>query len=402
MFSANDSLFLDPPMNATSRRTATGDRNRILFVSPGPNIGKPESGEGTRLHQLSRRLADSWDVFTLVPAAQSDPEPNWVTEQYTYSQWRFPYLTDLNPAFVRSLRRVLSREQIDILHGSAGICTAELVTGGAGEPTTVYAAQNVEADHVRDFVNPTLPIYKRLLAPALVPFIERITVSCADAVTTVSEKDREQFVTRYNVAADRTRAIPTGTVTVDDADLDSPATIKERYGLDSQFLGVFHGYYHHYPNEEAATLIDEHVAPRARDMGLDIDFLLVGKDPPRISSPNVTAVGFVDDLYSVLGAADIAVVPIRHGGGTKTKIYDYVTLGLPMVTTEKATEGIDLEHERHALVSADVDGEFVDNIRRLLTDREFAGTMSAHVETLAGEWNWDRSAARLAAFYEGL
>lgn len=370
----------------------------ILFVSAGPNIAKPESGEGSRLHQLSRRLTESWEVFTLVPHSERDPKPDWVAEQYTYRQWPFPYLTDLNPCFVRSMHRVLSKERIDVIHGSKGVCSGTLVTRGR-DTTRVYAAQNVEADHVRDFVNPDLPVYKRLLAPTLVPFVERLTVSCADAVTTVSEKDRNRFIDEYDVSPDRIQSIPTGTETVDDSSLEAPAAVRDRYDLGDGFVAVFHGYYSHYPNREAAKLLDEWVAPATREAGLDIEFLLVGKDPPATTSPNVTAAGFVDDLYSVLRAADIAVVPIRHGGGTKTKVYDYVTLGIPIVTTEKGIEGIDLEPGMHALVTDDVDGAFVDGIQRLLMDREDAREMSEHLHSLADEWDWDRSAARLTEFY---
>jgi glycosyltransferase involved in cell wall biosynthesis len=345
-------------------------------------------------------LADIWDVFTLVPHDQREPKPDWVTKQYTYRQWRFPYLTDLNPYFVRAIHRALSQEDIDIVHGSKGTCTVKLVTRAGRETTPVYAAQNVEADHVRDFVSPDLPAYKRLLAPKLIPLVERLTVSCADAVTTVSEKDRERFIDEYDVNPDRIRAIPTGTETIDEANLEAPSTVRDRYGLGDRFVAVFHGYYGHYPNREAARLIDERIAPATREM--DVEFLLVGKEPPAVSSPNVTAVGFVEDLYSVLRVADVAVVPICHGGGTKTKVYDYVTLGIPMITTEKGIEGIDLEPGTHALMTSDVDDGFVDRIQQVLTDREQTREISENLRSLADEWDWRRSTARLTEFYRAL
>lgn len=378
-----------------------GEPQSVLFVSAGPSIAAPESGEGTRLNQLSRRLAADVDVFTLVPESEPNPSPEWVTERYTYAQWSFPYLTDLNPAFVRAVRRVLSCEDVDIVHGSAGVCAVALATRFGGETTSVYAAQNVEADHVRDFVNPDLPAYKRLIAPRAVPVIEKLVVSCADAVTTVSERDRVRFVERYGVTEDRIRAIPTGTEAVDRASLEDPSAVRERYDVEGH-LAVFHGYYDHYPNREAAEIIDETVAPAIERADLDIEFLLVGKDPPEVSSPNVNAVGFVDDLYSVLRAADLAVVPIRHGGGTKTKVYDYVTLGVPMVATEKAVEGIDIDPGRHAVVTERVDGQFVDGVRQLVTDRDTTQRVSQNLRSLAETWDWERSVTRLEEFYRSL
>jgi glycosyltransferase involved in cell wall biosynthesis len=381
----------------------TSDRSpqSVLFVSAGPSITRPESGEGTRLNQLSRRLANDWNVFTLVPESEPGPPPEWVTEQHTYRQWSFPYLTDLNPTFVRAMHRVLSREEIDIVHGSVGVCAVTLATLLDGDTTSVYAAQNVEADHVRNFVNPDLPTYKRLLAPVLVPLLERLVISCADAVTTVSEKDRARFIERYGVSINCIRAIPTGTETVDPANLDPPSVVRERYDVEGA-LAVFHGYYQHYPNREAAEIIDDTIAPAILDAEIDVEFLLVGKDPPEVSSPNVTAVGFVDDLYSVLGVADLAVVPIRHGGGTKTKVYDYVTLGVPMVATEKAVEGIDIDPGRHAVVTEGVDEEFVDGVQQLVTDQDAAQRMSDSLRSLADSWDWERSVTRLEEFYRSL
>jgi len=52
---------------------------------------------------------------------------------------------------------------------------------------------------------------------------------------------------------------------------------------------------------------------------------------------DVNSAGFVDDLFSTLNAADFAVAPILYGGGTKTKVYDYLSLGLPLVSMKKAS-----------------------------------------------------------------
>jgi glycosyltransferase involved in cell wall biosynthesis len=107
----------------------------------------------------------------------------------------------------------------------------------------------------------------------------------------------------------------------------------------------------------------------------------------------------VEDLYSVLGAADFAVVPIRHGGGTKTKVYDYVSLGLPMVATEKALEGIDLEDGRHARITDSDVGMLVDVVGRLAANQRLAAEMAENLEQLAADWSWEYSASQLSVFY---
>lgn len=372
----------------------------VLFVSPGPDLLNPASGEGTRLKNLSRELSErGWRVLTLVPKETSDQCPEWVDRQYSYDQWSLPFLTDLNPSFFRALRRILSRETVDVVHLSAGVCAAKLIGMFESDMTVVYAAQNVEADHARDFVDPDLPIHKRLLGPRLIPVIEWATVHCADRVTTVSEKDRDRFVERYGLADDTVWAVPTGTTPIDDSDLDPPSDVREQLGVSDGPLVVFHGYYGHPPNREAAELIDEQIALAFRERGLDAEFLLVGKDPPSVSSPNVHAVGFVEDLYSVLNAADVAALPIRHGEGTKTKLYDYVSLALPIVATEKAIKGIDLEPERHGLIVDGVDEEFVSRLATAVEDEEIYVELSNNLTELAEKYRWDRSVDSLEQAY---
>lgn len=379
------------------------DNPSILFISTGPDISNPRSGQAKRLNHLSRGLADEgWSVFALVPAEHGAEVPEWMAQQYTYEQWSVPFLTDLNPSYVRNISRVLKSEDIDIIHSSAGVCVAVVLAKVFGETSVVYAAQNVEADHARDFVNPKLPRYKQLLAPVLIPWIERLTVACADGLTTVSHVDRERFQDRYALDETLVWVIPTGTESVNIDELDPPSAIRDRYGVNDGLLVVFHGYYAHPPNREAAELIDAEIAPAMREKGIDAEFLLVGEDAPDVVSPNVHTTGFVEDLYSVLNAADLAVVPIRHGSGTKTKIFDYISVGLPFVATEKAAEGIDIEPERHALFASDVDDEFISQFEKLAVDPDLQSTIRQNLLALAAKWNWSQSTDTLNGAYRDL
>jgi glycosyltransferase involved in cell wall biosynthesis len=51
--------------------------------------------------------------------------------------------------------------------------------------------------------------------------------------------------------------------------------------------------------------------------------------------------GFVEDLAPLYAAADVAVVPVRVGGGTRIKILEAFAHGVPVVTTSLGAEGID-------------------------------------------------------------
>ena len=62
----------------------------------------------------------------------------------------------------------------------------------------------------------------------------------------------------------------------------------------------------------------------------------------------------------------MAIVPLLKGGGTKLKLLDYLSVGLPIVTTKKGVEGIEAKNSVHILISNSVDEEFINNIDYLL------------------------------------
>ena len=96
-------------------------------------------------------------------------------------------------------------------------------------------------------------------------------------------------------------------------------------------------------------------------------FLILGRLDTQIKLPNVIQLGWVDNLYEHLSLADIAVLPqVRGGGGTRNKLVDYLSLGIPTVTTLLGSEGIDLIDGKHAFICKDIDDNFVEKILKLL------------------------------------
>ena len=84
--------------------------------------------------------------------------------------------------------------------------------------------------------------------------------------------------------------------------------------------------------------------PSLHSLGLDVEVLLLGADPPSAlevrRSKNVIITGFVPDPTELLWSAHIAVLPIRLGAGVKIKVLECLGAGLPVVTTSVGAEGI--------------------------------------------------------------
>jgi glycosyltransferase involved in cell wall biosynthesis len=71
--------------------------------------------------------------------------------------------------------------------------------------------------------------------------------------------------------------------------------------------------------------------------------------------PGVHLVGAVDDVAAHYDAADVVVVPLRHGGGTRIKVIEAFAHRRPVVATPTAIAGLDAEPGQHVLVAESPD-----------------------------------------------
>lgn len=378
---------------------------QLLIVSPNHDMLNPSTGTGTRLRMLAEQLSRNNDVYVLLPDEFATETPSWAAAVFGFSQVPIHYLTDLNPGFATRLGRILRTHDVDAIHVAQpkGVNATRMVVDFLdADVPVVYASQIVAAESVTESVDPDLPTYKRVVAPHLIPRIERWSVQRADHVTTVSERDRRAFIDRYDLSPGAVTTIPSGMTDLSDRDLADEATIRDRYDLTADVIAVFHGYYEHPPNRQAVAFIRDRLAPALRRADLDVEILFVGKEMPEYPDLGIRSAGFVEDLFSVLNAADIAVVPIASGGGTKTKIFDYMSLAIPVVTTEKGAQGIDLADDESAIIST-LDESFVDDVRELVADADRRERLGRALRSVGERrYNWARSGAKLDAMYDDL
>lgn len=80
-------------------------------------------------------------------------------------------------------------------------------------------------------------------------------------------------------------------------------------------------------------------------------------------------------------------------------MYDYISLGLPIVTTEKGVEGIDLEDGVHAILTDGVGEEFINAVAELAGSEARRTELRENLVDLSEVLSWSRSVERLARFY---
>jgi glycosyltransferase involved in cell wall biosynthesis len=220
---------------------------------------------------------------------------------------------------------------------------------------------------------------------------------CA-AVICVSDNDRQQLA-RDGVRLQRLHTIPHG---VDLEGFEQPAlsTVREQFGIGpNATLLVFHGTYAYWPNLEALQVFADELLPRLDALGLDCHVLAVGREPPSASPhPRIHLTGSVDAIAPWLKAADIAVVPLLEGGGTRMKIIDCFAAHLPVISTSKGIEGIPVVNGKDALIIDDWD-EMAAAIVRLRNHPDEAADLAKAGHALATGLDWTAIAARYLDLY---
>ena len=208
----------------------------------------------------------------------------------------------------------------------------------------------------------------------------------ADHVITVTEDDRATLL--RDLPASKVSVVPNVHGLA-----ESPRTYGERRGL------LFVGFYEHLPNTDAALYFAAEIFPRVRARLPDATLYLVGNAPPpavrELESDDVVVTGYVEDLTPFWQGARVSIAPLRYGAGMKGKIGQAMAEGLPVVTTSVGAEGMDLVHERHALVADDPES-FADAVVRLYTDESLWCAISEAGRRLVRErWSDDVVVARL-------
>jgi len=158
---------------------------------------------------------------------------------------------------------------------------------------------------------------------------------------------------------------------------------------------VFLGGYRHTPNVDAVQYFVEEVMPLLRQRLCGVRFYVVGSRPPAeiqaLVSDDVIITGFVEDLTPLLDKMRISVVPLRYGAGIKGKIGSAMAVGLPVVATSLAIEGMSLTDGEHILV-ADGAQAFSDTVVNLYEDKILWNRMSQKSMEFA-EHVWGAEAA---------
>ncbi len=161
-------------------------------------------------------------------------------------------------------------------------------------------------------------------------------------------------------------------------------------------------------NIDAVLYFYEEMYPLVKEQVPDARLIIIGKNPPKIirSIPKrdatVEVTGFVKDMRSCFENAKVGIDALRIGAGMQNKLLTGMCMGVPMVCTSIANEGIGAEHGKHLLI-ADQPTQFARAVIDLLRDEEKAVTIAKQArEFVERYWTWEYHFQRFEQHIEAL
>ncbi|HLK18078.1 MAG TPA: glycosyltransferase [Bryobacteraceae bacterium] len=293
----------------------------------------------------------------------------------------------------RRLASVIARGRFDVLVCDF-IFPAGLIDWNVPCPKVLFT-HNVEADLWRQQFEAADHPVKRFLywkEWRALSAAERDYACLADSVITVSEQNRNYF-SRY-AGRERVFTIATGV----DIEAFHPSDAPPSNSM------VFTGSMDWMPNQDGVLYFVSRILPKIQLEVTDAELWIVGRYPSRevqdLAAEHIHVTGRVEDIRPYLQKSPAYIVPLRHGSGTRLKIFEAMAMGKAVVSTTLGAEGLPVTHGRDILI-ADHPQEFAAAVVRILQDREFSASLGRAARALVEQrFTWKAAATQFETILE--
>ncbi|GJM21590.1 MAG: glycosyl transferase family 1 [Planctomycetota bacterium] len=362
----------------------------VLFLSPYPPY-PPTFGGSVRIHHLMKQVARRHKVWSLSYTSTVDglegrdefeafveatvevprpPERKRLTQMLSLASSRsFQKMAHYSDAMQRELDSMVYENSIDVVVVEFSQMACFDIPPG---PAVLIDEHNVEWNLLqREWEAASPASLRRLYAGQEFRKFRREEMAAlarADLVTVTSPRDRELLLE-------------------DDQKLDIHVVEN---GVDIEFFQpverapdpdtlVFTGTMHYHPNTQAARWFVEDILPALATEVPGVRFVGAGGQVPdelaALATEQVQFTGYVPDIREWFHRAQVFVVPLLVGGGTRFKVVEAMAAGKPVVSTRLGAEGIGATHGENILF-ADTPNDFAREVADLLADPERAAELA--------------------------
>ncbi|MFQ5599018.1 MAG: glycosyltransferase family 4 protein [Candidatus Krumholzibacteriia bacterium] len=267
------------------------------------------------------------------------------------------------PSVNRAIRAELERSRFDVIFCEYWYWDAKLFEAPG---LKVIDANDVQSQRVESLLERTRNPIERILKPFLIRRYKRWEAEAlnrADVVVAATTRDRQVFETMVDGETDQI-VIPTG--------LDTDYFVPQLTEPDLKNV-VFYGSLANPVNRDALQHLVHNILPRIRERVPGSRLTIVGAFPtPEARAmaerdPNITLTGYVEDVREPLAEAGVVVVPLRFGYGIRGRVFELLSMSVPVVATPVAVAGMELS-SGDGLLLAERPNDFADAVVQVLSD----------------------------------
>lgn len=225
---------------------------------------------------------------------------------------------------------------------------------GYDKKPRIYNSHNFESTLVRS-------IWSGKHANKYISYItnlERILARKANLIFATCEAERQKFINLFQIPKKKVRLAPNGI---------TGKWLKRKGNTQKEIKKAFFIGSNHPPNFEAVHFITHELAEQCPE----VQFIIAGKCGipfSHIQKGNIEWVDQVDEglKLELFSTADIAINPMFSGAGTNIKTLEYLSAGLPLISTRVGARGLGLMDQIHYIQAEKYD--FASKLKVLAND----------------------------------
>ncbi len=337
-------------------------KRKKITVTSTFSVYPPQGGGQSRIFNLYKSIAKEFNVEIVSLTNEANSKSKSIiseglvenriskSQKHAEEEWKIeskvgvpitdvvmPLLINYTPEYINELKDSIFKSDIVVISHPYMYTAAEPYLGNK---FVVYEAHNVEYTMKKEML-PNNESARNLVE--LTYEIEKKCCDMSNLIITCSEEDKTELSRIYSVDLDKIIVVPNGVDVKNTKFVDIEQRIfnKSQNALSKEKVGLFMGSWHG-PNLEAAEEIIE-ISKKCKK----VKFMLMGSQcmyfKDRKLPENVGLLGLVseEEKNRIFSIVDFALNPMISGSGTNLKMFDYMAAGIPVITTEFGTRGID-------------------------------------------------------------
>ena len=380
------------------------------------------SGGQIRTYNLLKKLADKYEV-TLFALIKEESERQYLPELEKYckkvrlfkrSQRPFtvqnilhtafssyPFLVIRNhvPETIAAVKAELAAEHYDLIHAETFYMMPHLPQTSV---PTLLVEQTIEYLGYESFAAKVKWPFLRPLLNIDIQKIKRWEEHywrSATHLITMSEDDR-QFIGKAIGDLDKIDVVSNG--------VDVQWFMEKARKLPDEPTVLSVGTFNWLPNVEAVRFLVRQVWPLIKAKLPTAKLWIVGNAPTKEvfnyqqEDTSITITGGIPDIRDAFAGAHVLVAPVFSGKGTRYKILEAMAAGCPIVASDIAVEGLDVQPGKHVLTSNDP-AKIAERTLSVLQDRALQQQLAKNGRTFVqSTYDWNFIAKKLDHVYRDL